>query len=85
VPAPPQVSGAEQVPQLIVPPHPSSTVPQLSPAGHAVAGVQTHWLLAQVDPAAQVPQSIVPPQPSEIVPQLVTAGHAVSGVQHASR
>jgi hypothetical protein len=29
------------MPQLIVPLQPSETVPQLSPAGHAVAGVQT--------------------------------------------
>jgi hypothetical protein len=32
VPPPPHVWGAEQVPQLSVPPQPSPTVPQLNPS-----------------------------------------------------
>jgi hypothetical protein len=40
VPPPPHVCGAVQVPQLIVPPHPSGIVPQLSGDGQLVSGVQ---------------------------------------------
>jgi hypothetical protein len=69
-----------QVPQLTVPPQPSSTVPQVSPWGQVVSGVQTHTLLVQV-PEVQVPQLMVPAQPFEIVPQLSPAGQVVSGVQ----
>ena len=84
---PPQVSGAVHVPQSTTPPHPSGTVPQSSPAGHAVAGVQPQTLgLLGVPPpqvcgAVQVPHEIVPPQPSGMVPQLSGAGHAFKGTQ----
>src|SRR5262249_22184698 len=57
-PPPPQVCGAAQVPQLSVPPQPSAKVPQLSPAGQLLAGVQTH----------------VPFWHVELVPQLVPFG-----------
>ena len=40
VPPAPHVWGALQTPQLSEPPHPSGTVPQLSPAGQEVRGVQ---------------------------------------------
>lgn len=40
VPPAPHVWGALQVPQLSAPPHPSGMVPQLSPAGQEVRGVQ---------------------------------------------
>ena len=39
---PEHVSVAPQVPQLSVPPQPSATVPQLSPAGQVGLGVQPH-------------------------------------------
>ena len=41
VPPPPHVCGRRTGPQVTVPPHPSGSVPQLSPAGHDV-GVQPH-------------------------------------------
>ena len=48
VPPPPQVCVTVQVPQSSVPPHPSATEPQLSPAGHVVIGVQaTHFSFSQ--------------------------------------
>ncbi|MBS2033257.1 MAG: hypothetical protein JST54_35615, partial [Deltaproteobacteria bacterium] len=39
---PVHTSFAPHVPQLTVPPQPSGVVPQFSPAGHAVSGVQPH-------------------------------------------
>jgi hypothetical protein len=42
VPPPPQVLGDVHAPQFTVPPQPSGTVPQLSPAGHVGIGVQPH-------------------------------------------
>ncbi|MDP9035283.1 MAG: hypothetical protein M3O50_10790, partial [Myxococcota bacterium] len=52
------------VPQLIVLPQPSGTVPHIAPIGQAVSGAQTHTLLAlHVVPAGHVPQLTVPPQP----------------------
>ena len=81
----PQTCPSVQVPQLSVPPQPSDAVPQLSPSGHVVAGVQPHWLATppppQVSGAVQVPQLRVPPQPSDTEPQLSPAGHVVRGVQ----
>jgi hypothetical protein len=76
---------AEHVPQLTMPPHPSAAVPQASPAGHVVAGVQPHLLAVppppQVCGAVQVvPQVTMPPQPSAMDPQS-PAAQAVSGVQ----
>ena len=68
VPPPPQVWGTVQVPQSRVPPQPSGTSPQLSPAGHLVIGVVQPHLLAvppppQVWGAVQVPQPGAPQQP----------------------
>src|SRR5262249_10569600 len=40
-PAPPQVWGATQTPQVSVPPQPSGMVPQFLPAAAQVVGVQT--------------------------------------------
>ena len=40
MPAPPQICGAVQVPQVTIPPQPSETEPQLSPAGQVVIGTQ---------------------------------------------
>ena len=66
VPPPPQVSGAVHAPQSRVPPQPSGTEPQLSPAGHVVRGVQPQTFTVPPPPqvwgAVQVPQ--LPPQPS---------------------
>ena len=75
VPAPPQVRGAVQVPQLTVPPHPSEAAPQFWPVEHACAVVRgthmgTHrFMLLQAELAAQVPQVTTPPHPFEMVPQ----------------
>ncbi len=75
------------MPQVSVPPQPSAIVPQLSPAGHVVFGVQPQTLgLLGVPPpqvcgAVHAPQTTVPPQPSATVPQLSPAGHVVFGVQ----
>jgi hypothetical protein len=82
----PHVRPVEQVPQLRVGTGQPGwlTVPQLSPAGHAVrqpagmqepAGPQTG-----VEPA-QVPQVTVPPQPSDCVPQVCPPVHVVAFVQ----
>ena len=74
-----------QVPQLMLPPHPSGAVPQFCPAGHDVAGVQPQTPAVppppQVCGAVQVPQLMLPPQPSGAVPQFCPAGHDVAGVQ----
>ena len=63
------------VPQVTEPPHPSEAVPQLSPAGHVVIGVQPQTLGAppppQVSGEVQAgPQVTVPPHPLGMVPQL---------------
>ena len=72
-------------PQLRMPPQPFETVPQFSPAGQLVAGVQPQTFGVppppQVCEPLQLPQLIVPPQPFAIVPQLSPAGQAVMGVQ----
>jgi hypothetical protein len=71
-----------QVPQLSMPPQPSGAVPQTSPAGQVVAGVQEQWLALQVWGEVQFPPQVtVPPQPSGMVPQLVPEGHVLRGVQ----
>jgi hypothetical protein len=74
------------VPHVIMPPQPSIAVPQTSPDGQVVAGLQPHWLA--VPPPPHVwgelqfpPQVRVPPQPSDMVPQLAPDGHAVRAVQ----
>src|SRR5262245_12715929 len=45
-PPPPQVAGAAHVPQSMVPPQPSGTVPQFWPKEQVVAGTHTHWWFA---------------------------------------
>src|SRR5262249_58718271 len=45
VPAPPQVGGAVQAPQVSVPPQPSEIVPQFFPCAAQVVGVQTGTLV----------------------------------------
>src|SRR5262249_60361435 len=70
-PAPPQVAGAVQTPQVRVPPQPSGTVPQFLPRAAQVVGVQMPQTFAvQTFGAVQTPQVSVPPQPSEMVPPL---------------
>jgi len=58
------VSPLPQVPQGIVPPQPSGSVPHTCPAAQVVPGVHVHVFVevSQV-PVAQVPQLMVPPQP----------------------
>jgi len=75
-PPPPQVCGAVQLPQLMVPPQPSPAWPQLYPrllhvwAVHIVVPQTFGWLLApQVSGAVQVPQLRRLPQPSPAEPQ----------------
>src|SRR5438132_932251 len=88
VPLPPQLCGAAHAgPQLAMPPQPSSTLPQLAPAGQVTDAVQPHTL--GVPPPPQVcgvlhagPQLMVVPQPLSTLPQLAPAGHFVTdGVQ----
>src|SRR5262249_51068843 len=87
-PAPPQVSGAMQTPQVSVPPHPSGIVPQFFPRAAQVVGVQTPQTFATPPPphvcgAAQTPQVSVPPHPSGMVPQFRPFAAQVVGVQGA--
>jgi hypothetical protein len=60
-------------------------VPQLSPAGQAVMGLQPQTFAVPAPPqvcgAAHEPQEMVPPHPSGMVPQLSPAGQAVMGTQ----
>jgi hypothetical protein len=78
---------AGQVPQVTNPPQPSGIVPQTSPAGHALSGVQpqTFATLGVPPPHVLVPEHVpqfsVPPQPSLIVPQLSGEGQPVALVQ----
>src|SRR5262249_14940636 len=72
-PAPPQVCGAVQTPQVSVPPQPSEIVPQFFPCAAQVVGVQVPQTFVtpappQVCGAVQTPQVSVPPQPSDIGP-----------------
>ncbi len=79
VPPPPQTwPGTVQSPQLMIPPQPSPTLPQLAPREAHVAGVhvatppQTFGLPLppQTSPAVvQVPHVRMPPQPSPAEPQ----------------
>jgi hypothetical protein len=85
-PAPPQVCGAVQAPQVSVPPQPSGIVPQFFPCAAQVVGVHVPQTFAtpappQVCGAVQAPQVSVPPQPSEIVPQFFPCAAQVVGVQ----
>ena len=46
VPPPPQIWGAEHIPQLVIsPPHPSGHGPQLTFAGQVVAGIHVRGML----------------------------------------
>jgi hypothetical protein len=85
VPVPPQLSGGEHVPQLIIPPHPSGAIPQSAFAGQCRGHAQTFGVppAPQTSVPLHVPQSIVPPQPSSSGPQLSGAGHVVFGVHTA--
>src|SRR5215510_9650338 len=92
-PAPPQVWGAVQTPQVRVPPQPSGMVPQFLPWAAQVVGVQGAGVpqtLATPPPpqvwgAVQTPQVSVPPQPSGMVPQfLPCAAHVVGVPAHVS-
>jgi hypothetical protein len=47
---PEHVCPPEHVPHITIPPQPSSIVPQLSPLGHTVSGVQPHWFGAPPPP-----------------------------------
>jgi hypothetical protein len=87
------VCGPVHVPQVIVPTHPSETVPQVlfPQACDAVSGVQRHT--PAVPPSVthvaavptQTPQLYVPPQPSEAVPQLFVPHASDSAIRaHAS-
>ena len=70
---------------MSVPPQPSGMVPQLSPVGHLVIGVQPQTLA--VPPPPQVagdehePHVTRPPHPLETVPQLSPGGQVNLGVQ----
>jgi hypothetical protein len=88
VPPPPQVCGAEHVPQLSDPPQPSEGLPQVAPRSAQVFGVQVDWqlelrspLTTQLWPDGQVPQATLLPQPSGICPQLALSSAQVLGVQ----
>ena len=85
-PAPPQVCGVVQAPQVSVPPQPSEIAPQFFPCAAQVVGVQVPQTFAtppppQVCGAVQAPQVSVPPQPLEIVPQFFPCAAQVVGVQ----
>jgi hypothetical protein len=81
-----QVCDEGQVPQLIVPPHPSLTVPQLlvPHADAAVCGTQPQVpgppvVLLQANGDVQLPQLTMPPQPSGALPQFAVP-QACAGV-----
>jgi hypothetical protein len=84
---PPQVCGAVHPGTQVMEgqPLPGVNVPQLSPAGHVVWQVVTHWPeLVHIWPAPlHMPQVTRPPQPSGAVPHTAVpqACAAVSGVQ----
>ena len=93
VPPPPQVCGAVHAgPQLTVPPHPSSMVPQFLPAPQEVIGVQPHTLLAPQTSGAwhvphvvvrEVPQLSVPVTVPQFLPRRRQNAASLSGVQQA--
>lgn len=74
------------VPQLIVPPHPSGSVPQLSGAGHIVNGVHPHVPALQVSgglhvlPAQQGCPG--PPQAAHVPPTQTSPVLHVFPMQH---
>src|SRR5262245_55921831 len=95
-PAPPQISGAVQLPHWRSPPQPSATGPQFAPASAQVRGVQRgasappsaaapvpHTLgppPPQVWPVGQAPQSSRLPQPSATGPQFAPTWAQVRGM-----
>ena len=87
LPPPPQVCGAEQVPQLSWLPQPSAAGPQLKPRSMHVLGTQVEPQTPgvppppQVWPAGQVPQSSWLPQPSPAGPHWMFCAAHVVGVQ----
>src|SRR6185437_13727378 len=74
--------GAVHVPQLIMPPQPSESGPQVSPAGQLLSGVQPHSLAVPPPPQVcgdvQVPQLMVV-QPYGAVPQFWPPAHVGAG------
>ncbi|HEY2386483.1 MAG TPA: hypothetical protein VGK30_05945 [Candidatus Binatia bacterium] len=90
VPPPPHVADPVHVPQSTVPPQPSGTVPQSSPAGHDVIGVQPHT--CSTPPPSHVSGDVQDPQsnmsehvPSEIMPQFAPWAAHVVPVQHVPK
>ena len=87
MPPPPQEAGAEQTPQLSVPPQPSLTVPQLAPSEPQVRSVQLEpHVLGELPPpqtsgAEQLLQERRVPQPSPGLPQLAPSEPQVCGWQ----
>jgi hypothetical protein len=88
VPAPPQVAGAVQLPQVSVWPQPSPVSPQATFSAWHVVGAQVPPVphTPRVPPPPQVwgevqlPQLIVPPQPSAAIPHSTPVGHVVWGM-----
>ena len=87
-PAPPQVVGAGQVPQLSIFPQPSAIMPQLAPRAAHVVGLHPH--LPDVPPPPQVagathglPQSSALPHPSEACPHSTPTSEHFFGTQGA--
>jgi hypothetical protein len=77
-----QISLVLQVPQLSLPPQPSSSVPQFLPALAQVLGVQALQRFdEQISLVWQVPQLSLPPQPSSSAPQFLLSEAQVLGVQ----
>ena len=70
----PQVCGAVQLPQVNLPPQPSSTLPQLSPAGQLVLLVQPQTFGLPGFPPPQVCGAVHPG------PQLIEPQPAIGGV-----
>jgi hypothetical protein len=82
VPPPPQVSGASQPPQSIVPPQLSAIVPQSLPAAQVARG-QPHAFAVPVPPqvsgSVHHPHQSIVPQPSEISSQVLPTISQVVG------
>ena len=90
VPAPPQVCGEVQVPQLIAPPQPSPTSPQFALAAWQLRGVQLvpgpHWFgpaAPQVCPLGHGPQLSRPPQRSAMFPHCAIAALQLVGMHES--
>lgn len=86
MPPPPQIHWLGQLPQLMVPPHPLLTVPQLRPmAAHAAVWVSVTQGLHSLSMASHrsvplhVPHCMVPPQPSCQLPHVAPRSTQSSG------